>query len=228
MASPQPRHGELRSRLYKHRHGCWPKLRWASCTCYSISYVPKEIFGLLSQAVRRYLTTKPCNSSRALQTNHRWITGCRRLGFRWVSPLLHHFYTFCTRQSTLIDGGCQCSPKETSSMPQQRCALSLRVCLLVLTLFPSPQNDSVSVPSLFNHLMPVAMTPTVQTCSNASKRSRTSSIINKTSKQVKKTTSSARYALDPFWPSRHAFPSHFSHCTYHYYCVYRHSACYLV
>jgi len=114
-------------------------------------------------------------------------------------------------QSTmhLIDGGCQCSPKEMSSKPQKRCVLSLRVRLLVPTLFLSSQNDSVPVASPFDYPTPVAMTPTVQTRSNASKRSRTPSITNKTSKRVKKTTSSARYALDPFFPSRHAFPSLF-------------------
>ena len=56
MASPQPRHGELRSHRYKHWRGRRPKLRWASCTRYSVSYVPKETFGLLPQAVQYAVT----------------------------------------------------------------------------------------------------------------------------------------------------------------------------
>jgi len=36
----------------KHRRGRWPKLRRASCTRYSVFYVPKEFFVLLSQAVQ--------------------------------------------------------------------------------------------------------------------------------------------------------------------------------
>jgi len=169
----------------------------------------------LCNAQRRWLTTEPYNSSRALQTNHR--TPETRIPTSIT--LLLHFYTSCTRQSTLIDGGCQCSPKETSSTPQKRCVLSLRARLLVLTLFLSPQNDSVTVTSPFDYQMPVAMTPTIQTRLNASQWSRTPSITNKTSKRVKETTSSARYALDPFFSKQTRIPLTFSHCTYHYYYV---------
>ena len=55
----------------------------------------------LRNAQRRYLTTKPCSSSRRF----RRTTGRRRLRFRRVPPLLHRFYTSCTRQPTSIDGG---------------------------------------------------------------------------------------------------------------------------
>jgi len=63
------------------------------------------------------------------QGHFRQITGHQRLRFQQVSPFLHHFYTSCTQQSTSINGGCQCSPKETLSMPQKRCVLSLIKCI---------------------------------------------------------------------------------------------------
>jgi len=144
----------------------------------------------LCNAQRRSLTTKPYNSSRALQTNHRTPETRIPTSITPPSPFPH-----LLRPS--IDGGCQCSPKETSSTPHKMCVLSLRVCLLVLTPLLSPQNDSVPVASPLDYPLPVAMTPIVQTRSNTSKRSITPSITNETSKRLKKTTSSARYALDP-------------------------------
>jgi len=123
------------------------KLGFLKFCCFGLTtHPPWAKQTLITTAFSSYAMRSDAIWRRNLATHQecfRRTTGCWRLGFRRVSPLLHHSYTSCTRQSTSIDGGCQCSPKETSSTPQNRCVLSCRVRLLVLTLFLSPQNNSV-------------------------------------------------------------------------------------
>jgi len=93
----------------------------------------------LCNAQRRYLTTKPCNSSRALQTNHRTPETRIPTSITPPSPFPH-----LLRPTIHLDRRwLSVLPKERSRTPHKRCVLSLRVRLLVLTLFLSPQNDSV-------------------------------------------------------------------------------------
>ena len=100
----------------------------------------------LCNAQRRDLTTKPCNSSRALQTNHRTPETRIPTSTTAPSPFLHHLHPTIHLDRRWLSA----PPKETSRTPSKRCALRLRVRLLVLTLFLSPKNDSVPVASPFS------------------------------------------------------------------------------
>jgi len=141
----------------------------------------------LRNVQRRYLKTKPYNSSRALQTNHRTPETLILMSITPPSLFLHflHLTTrFYRRWLSVV-------PQRDVEDAPKRCVLSLRLHLLVLMLILSPQNDSVPIASPFEYPLPIALTPTVQTRTNASQQSRIPSTTDKISKRVQKSTSSA-------------------------------------
>ena len=69
----------------------------------------------LCNAQRRYLKRKLATH----RARFRRIIGRRRLRFRRVSPLIHHFYTSCTRQSPSIHGGCSAPPQRRRARPKK-------------------------------------------------------------------------------------------------------------
>ena len=115
MASPQPRHGQLRSHRYKTQARTLTKIALGFMHPLFRFLRTEGIFGLLSQAVQCAATL---SGDEALQLI-KGITGRRRLRFRRVSPLIHHLYTSCTRQSTSIHGGCSAPPKRRRARPKR-------------------------------------------------------------------------------------------------------------
>jgi len=192
MALPQPRHGELRSHRYNTGAVADKNCVWLHAPVIPFPTYQKVLsvcFLKLRNAQRRYLKTKPYNLSKAPQTNHR--TPETRIPMSITPPslflhLLHLTTRFYRRWLSVL-------PQRDAEDAPKRGVLSLRVHLLVLTLIQSPQNDSVPVASSFEYPLPVAMIPTVQTRTNASKRSRIPSTTDRISKRVQKTPSSAVY-----------------------------------
>ena len=113
------------------------------------TYQKKFLVCFLKLCNAQYLMTKPCNSSRAPQTNHRMPETWIPMGITSPSPFLYLLHPTIHLNRWWLS----VLPKETSRTPRKICALSLRVRLLVLTLFLSPQNDSVPIASHFDSLL---------------------------------------------------------------------------